>query len=232
MNRFGELLKQKREAKGLSQDAAGTLVGLTGAAFGKLERGETIRPNNWRSIAEQFDIAANEADALIAGDAVASGKRSKVGTQTTDLVRASDRLFRFAWSKRVPSGKIPILGNAAAGDPNRLIMLNEVVDLMDTPPELAGVPDGYAVYVHGTSMVPRYFPGEKVYVHPHKPVAKDNFCVIQIGSDPDDPEAGFIKQFISWDSTCLRAKQYNPAETLTFKSSDVLSVHRIVGSGD
>lgn len=167
MNKFGELLKQKREAKGLSQDAAGALVGMTGAAFGKLERGETTRPNNWRAIAEQFDIAVNEADALITGDAVANGKRSKVGVQTSDIVRANDKIFRLAWNKRIPSGKIPILGHAAGGDPNRLVMLNDVVGDMDMPPELAGVPDGYAVYVHGTSMVPRYFPGEKVSMSIH-----------------------------------------------------------------
>lgn len=228
MNRFGELLKRKREERGMSQAAAGTHVGITGAAFGKLERGETARPNNWRKIAQAFDIDEDVADNLIALDAAEVGKESKIGAP--DAVDPA-KIARIAKRSSVPRGKIPVYGGAAAGDPDRLIMLTEVVESVEPPHELMGVSDGYALFVHGTSMEPRYFPGERVYVHPHKPVKKGDFCVVQLGDDVDNPEAGFIKRFISKDDKHVKVSQLNPPKVLTFKAGEVVATHRIVASG-
>lgn len=75
----------------------------------------------------------------------------------------------------------------------------------------------------------RYFPGELVFVHPNKPLTPDCFCVVQIGKD--EPEGGFIKQFKSWNHKLIVA-QFNPDKTITFDGSEVIDVHRIVGSGD
>lgn len=228
MNRFGELLKRKREERGLSQAAAGSLVGFTGAAFGKLERGETARPNNWRKIALAFDIDEDVADNLIALDAADSGKETKVGVPENVDPKVISRLAKRS---SVPKGKIPIVGGAAAGDPDRLVMLTEVTESIDPPPELIGVSDGYALFVHGTSMEPRYFPGERVYVHPHKPVKKGDFCVVQTGDDVDTTDAGFIKRFISRDDKHVKVSQLNPPKILTFKVDEVVATHRIVASG-
>lgn len=130
----------------------------------------------------------------------------------------------------VAPGKIPILGMASAGDPDRLIMMNEVVDQIRTPAELEGVDGGYGLYVHGNSMEPRYFSGQTVHVHPNKPIAADKFCVVQVGRDPENPDGAFIKQFKGWDGNKLRLAQYNPPAIMEFARDEVISIHRIVGT--
>lgn len=61
-----------------SQARAAALVGLSAAAFGKIERGETVRPNNWEQIADTFGIPRDEADELMNLDAAAAGKTTKI----------------------------------------------------------------------------------------------------------------------------------------------------------
>jgi len=228
MNKFGERLKAAREAMGItSQAAAGRLVGLGGGAFGKIERGETARPNNWEKIAEAFGIPVDEADDLINQDAVASGKESKLSAPVA-ATRVTPR-----WKvRRTQPGTVPILGYAAAGDPDRFVMLNDVMGEAQVASTLAGTEGAYALYVYGPSMIPRYFPGELVFVHPRKPLTADCFCVVQIGDDPESPEGGYIKQFKSWNGDKLIVYQFNPKETIEFDASRVIDVHRIVGSGD
>ncbi|WP_158279426.1 S24 family peptidase [Falsochrobactrum shanghaiense] len=208
-----------------SQAKAAALVGLAAATFGKIERGETVRPNNWRQIALAFDIPIDEADELMNLDALDAGKASKL---TADIQPAQPIVPRRAF-KGVSPGKTPVLGYAAAGDPDRLVMLADIVDQIDTPYQLIGVEGAYALYVYGTSMIPRYYPGELVFVHPKKPLTANCFCVVQVGAGA--PEGAFIKQFKSWNDI-LTVAQFNPAEDITFTSDEIFDVHRIVGAGD
>lgn len=131
-----------------------------------------------------------------------------------------------------PTSRLPILGMAAAGEPDRLIMLNEKVGEVDTPPALEGVEGAYALYVHGTSMLPRYAPTEMVFVHPYKPVAPGNYCVVQVGKDHHAPEGGYIKRFERWADGELVLSQLNPPQEMRFPANEVISMHRIVLGGD
>lgn len=227
MSRFGDLIIRFREDRGLSQRDAAAALGLSPAGLGKVERGETARPNNWEGIAAKIGIGIEEANAMIDLDAADSEKASKVSVALPAPALVTPR-FKL---RRVSPGKTPIVGMAAAGDSDRLVMLNDVVDEIATPPYLAGVEGAYALFVHGTSMVPRYYPGELVFVHPHKPMAPDRFCVVQVGRDKNSPEGGFIKQFKSWNDGKLIVAQFNPERTIEFPANEVVDVHRIVGSG-
>ncbi len=214
----------------MSQRDAEAFFGMSAAAIGKIERGETTRPNNWESIALKIGMPADEANALIDLDASDAEKSSKLSEAAP--IAPARTLVTPRWKQRRASpGKTPVLGMAAAGDPDRLVMLNDIVDEVPTPPYLAGVEGAYALFVHGTSMVPRYYPGEVVFVHPHKPLAADRFCVVQVGSDETSPEGGFIKQYKSWSDGKLVVAQFNPERVIEFPTSKVIGVHRIVGSG-
>jgi phage repressor protein C with HTH and peptisase S24 domain len=95
------------------------------------------------------------------------------------------------------------------------------------------VRDAYAVYVVGDSMEPRYFAGETVFVNPRLPIGKGAFVVAQIsGGDEAEPHHAFIKRFVSQDSRRLRLEQYNPKKVIEFPTSKVVSVHRIIMSGE
>lgn len=137
---------------------------------------------------------------------------------------------------RFPRRRLPVYGLAVAGDDGRFELNGQRIADVLCPPSLENVRDAYAVYVHGSSMEPRYYPGETVWVHPHKPVSRGDFVVAQIRNDePGDPPLGFVKQFISRNSRELLLEQFNPPEgqdrIMHFPADRVISVHKIVLSG-
>jgi phage repressor protein C with HTH and peptisase S24 domain len=108
---------------------------------------------------------------------------------------------------------------------------NQVTEVL-APPSLTHIPDAYAVYVVGNSMEPRYFAGETVFVNPRLPISRGAFVVAQISSGQDTVPRAYVKRFVSQDSRRLRLEQYSPKKILEFPIAAVVSVHRIVMSGE
>ena len=98
-------------------------------------------------------------------------------------------------------------------------------------PALARVRTAYAIYVVGISMLPRYEPGELVFVDPTKPVIKGNYVVVQIAGDAGEHQ-GYIKRYLGRDDHTLRLDQLNPKKKLAFPMNRVIAVHRIIMGGE
>jgi phage repressor protein C with HTH and peptisase S24 domain len=128
---------------------------------------------------------------------------------------------------------LPILGVAEGGPDGLLEWNGEVIGQIPRPPYLVGARNAYALYVMGTSMVPRYHQGELIHVHPGKPVTPGCFVVAQIQRDNASPTpAALVKQFVKQDERQLILHQLNPAKDLKITSDQVRTVHRIVGSSE
>jgi phage repressor protein C with HTH and peptisase S24 domain len=127
---------------------------------------------------------------------------------------------------------IPIYGHAVGGKDGEFILSGNEVSEVLAPPSLAHIPDAYAVYVVGNSMEPRYFAGETVFVNPRLPISRGAFVVAQISSAQEAVPLAYVKRFVSQDSRRLRLEQYNPKKVLEFPISTVVTVHRIVMSGE
>ena len=128
---------------------------------------------------------------------------------------------------------IPLLGQTAGGPNGRFILNGTEIGRVFCPPMLEGVEGAYAVMVYGTSMEPRYFAGETVWVNPHLPVRAGDDVIAQIVEEGEDqPVDSYIKRFESRSSRVLRLYQYNPDEgedkELEFDADKVFSVHKIV----
>ena len=127
---------------------------------------------------------------------------------------------------------IPVYGQAVGGKDGEFILSGNQVSEVLAPASLSNVPNAYAVYVVGDSMEPRYFAGETVFVNPRLPISRGAFVVAQISSGNEGASRAFIKRFVSQDSRRLRLEQYNPKKTLEFPVSKVVSVHRVMMSGE
>jgi phage repressor protein C with HTH and peptisase S24 domain len=127
---------------------------------------------------------------------------------------------------------IPVYGHALGGKDGGFILSGNQVSEVLAPPNLAHVPDAYAVYVVGESMEPRYFAGETVFVNPRLPISRGAFVVAQIAKGNGDGPQAYVKRFVSQDAKRLRLEQYNPKKTLEFPVSTVVAIHRIVMSGE
>lgn len=137
--------------------------------------------------------------------------------------RFGDPLLGFA--------RIPVRGIGMGGNDGYLILGEQSLGEVLAPPALADVPDAYAVYIIGDSMLERYRHGEIVYVHPYAPVRKDDDCVVQISAGEGEPLRGFVKRFVSFDERHLKVAQLNPRKILSFPRRQVVAVHRIIMGG-
>jgi len=99
---------------------------------------------------------------------------------------------------------IPVYGHALGGKDGGFILSGNQVSEVPVPPNLANVPDAYALYVVGESMEPRYFAGEIVFVNPRLPVCRGAFVVAQISKGDEEQPHAYVKWFVSQDARRLR----------------------------
>lgn len=127
---------------------------------------------------------------------------------------------------------IPVYGTAEGGADGMAEWNGEVIELVPRPPFLTDVKDAYALYVIGESMVPRYNPGELIYVHPRRPVSPGGYGVFQIRVDGQTTPRALIKQLSRRTTHTIVLTQFNPKKELEIKASTLIAMHRIVGSGE
>ncbi|MCI0999184.1 helix-turn-helix transcriptional regulator [Ochrobactrum sp. C6C9] len=211
-----------REDAGLTQQQLADATGKTRGAVAQWESGKT-RPRHdvLLSIAASTgrDIAWLE-----------SGVTLDIEKNVRPKPNAS---FPPRYQEFPQDHSIPLLGQTAGGPNGRFILNGTEIGRVFCPPMLEGVEGAYAVMVYGTSMEPRYFAGETVWVNPHLPVRAGDDVIAQLIEDGDDnPVESYIKRFESRSSRVLRLYQYNPDEgeerELEFDADRVFSVHKIV----
>jgi len=130
---------------------------------------------------------------------------------------------------------LPVRGVAAAGTDALFITNGEPHDWLLRPAVLTGVNEAYAVIAAGSSMEPRYFDGEVVFVHPGRRVAPGphTFVVVQFfpQEEGEAPKA-VIKKYERQTGKELILSEYNPPEELRFPIETVKSIHLIVNPGE
>ncbi|MET4184934.1 phage repressor protein C with HTH and peptisase S24 domain [Bradyrhizobium sp. JR7.2] len=240
MGKLANRIKWVRKRAGLSQErfaeALGTVEGtkVTRGAVGNWELGKGISRVNLAAIAEKFSVpldwlefARGEIPQNVSVPEFDSlNLRTQINSEQPTVQNArivTDPVRGFV--------RIPIRGLGMGGREGYLILGDQYLGDVLAPPALADVPDAYAVYVIGDSMLERYRHGEIVYVHPYAPVRKDDDCVVQIITGDGEPPHGFVKRFVSMDDKQLRVQQLHPKKILTFPRGRVLAVHRIIMGG-
>ena len=159
-----------------------------------------------------------------------TGKRTSTGLGPRETGTAPVNALYSA--ERWPRD-LRVLGMAECGPDGWSLWNGEVIEMTSRPPNLAGAALAYAVYVVGDSMEPRYHSGELVYVHPGRPVDVGAYVLVQVKpkEDGDAPKA-VVKRLVRRSATKVTLEQFNPKKTIELKSSDILSMHRVVGSGE
>lgn len=229
-------LKQARERAGFkTASAAAASFSWSPSTYMAHENGQNGIPAN---VALFYGSAFNvDPGWLLTGIGRGPGQTSftlRSGAQVSDQVKAPvTNGERRAHVERGTADRVPILGMAEAGADGLSLWNGDVVGYAPRPPGLIGVADGYAVYVVGGSMEPRYHPGELVFIHPHKPVAPGCYVLVQMHPriDGDAPKA-FLKRLVRRSGAKVFLEQYEPKKTFELKVVEIASMHRVVASGE
>jgi phage repressor protein C with HTH and peptisase S24 domain len=129
--------------------------------------------------------------------------------------------------------RLQVLGMAECGPDGWSLWNGDVIDMIARPANLAGVPGAYAVYVVGASMEPRYHPGELVHIHPGKPLTVGAYVLVQRKPRNDgEPPLAVIKRLARRTGSKIVLEQFNPSKSFEIKTDDIVSIHRVVGSGE
>ena len=205
----GDRVKERRAALGLSQPQLAKRVGgITYQAIQQLEQGGGTK--HLVSIARALGVTA---EWLQDGHGPAPA--------------------RPASARGAPPERLKVLGMAQCGPDGWSLWNGDVIDMIERPASLNGVPNAYAVYVVGASMEPRYHPGEVVHIHPGRPIDVGAYVLVQrkpkaAGEAP----LAVIKRLARRSGAKITLEQFNPAKSFDIKAGDIVSIHRVVGSGE
>lgn len=141
----------------------------------------------------------------------------------------------FQSPKRIPKAPavndnrmIPLYGLAAGSLVGAHSVSSDLPEEVPCPPSLREVLGAYALVTTGESMVPRFFPGERLYVNPNQRVRPGDHVVIQTTTQDDNMTETWVKRFDSEDDAAVITSQYNPPGRIEFKRRYVRYVHRVM----
>jgi len=233
MNKLGELIRLKRKEMGLNQGQFGNLFGASQTTVSDWERGNISMMRNWKKLANALDVS--ESDFL---------EMMKEATEEADKVQRLPAALKIlttpafanpppdsiAAAPTPPLGPrdVPVLGRSKGGDGGEFEFNGQVMGWVQRPPHLIGVLDAYASYVDGTSMYPRYKPGETVWTNPPKPFTRGDDIIVQLHPEQEGgAPRGYIKEFVRWEPKYLVVAQYNPPMEIKYEREMVISTHKI-----
>lgn len=211
-----ELVRSKLTEKGLSMKAVSQRIGKNHAYLKQYLDGKPAHlPEDVREeLGPVLDLDPNQ---------LRTDRPSQPAVKHTPYIKLSPVDRR---------DKIPVMGIGEGGQGGWSIWNGEIVDHIPRPPSLESAPHGYAVYVVGSSMEPRYFPGEAVYVHPGRPITVGCFVLVQLKPKaPGEAPPALIKRLAKRTGVKYVLEQFNPPQTFDIALDQVVSIHKIVGSG-
>lgn len=218
-----------RQAAGFStvNDAADSL-GIARGTYGGHESGSRgFREDSAAKYARRFNV---DASWLMFG----TGRGPSGSTEAAPLEQtlpAPNAIIQPEPPSFDYNDTVPLYGQAIGGPDGEFVLNGQKVDDILTPPSLRGVRNAYAVEFSGDSMEPRYYAGEIGFIDPRRAVRSGDFVVAQIAGKEGDPPLAYVKRFVRMSADTLTLFQFNPEKELTFDRAQVVSVHKIVGTG-
>ncbi len=212
-------LREFMGARNLTNEAVAEKLGggVHPVTISKLRTGAINLNDEWRAkFAEAFDI---EHDVLFGHQPLPQPRAHEVMPQK-----------RRGRPPRQPAIQtmLPMFGWAAGSVAGVETLTSEPVDEVPCPPALREAVGAYALRTRGESMYPRYLPDDILYVNPHQPVKSGDHVVIQTQRYEGSGVETWVKRYESQDETSIMVSQYHPPAHITFRKSEVLSIHRVL----
>ena len=210
MDSIGDIVRARREQMGMSQERLAEQAGTSQTTIDKIENNRSQRSRFLPAVARVLGL---DIETIAPGVAAAPAPNASAPMPLPEL----------------PQRQIPVYGVAVGGDDGRMKFNGERLDMVGCPPELRAVPNAYAVYVAGDSMVPSFKPGQIAWVHPNRTARPGQDVIVQLHPEHDgEAPEGFIKELVKLTPSTVVVRQYNPPKDITFERQEVQSIHVVV----
>jgi phage repressor protein C with HTH and peptisase S24 domain len=225
-------LDRKAAERGWSRERLSQEAGLSRDAIRSIEnRGPRAGANmgTIQKYARALEIDVAELVAVLPSNAEAPPRpvRAPAGKANGDVAPAGAILPPVNLVKDVP-----VKGTTAGSAVGAFQLTTDVIEYVGRPPALMTTRDAYALYVENESMVPRFWPGELVFVHPHRPLQVGDAMVVQIQAHPAAEIESYIKIFKGRTAEWIVAEQYNPRSEVRYARATVIATHKVLTSNE
>lgn len=216
-NTTGSVLKTARKQKGLVLRQVAQHVGVSPQAVG-----------NWETDANDITMEnLRKVSALLGIDAEAANRGQLIYLGDEELSEAT----RITSPTRVPAlgpKDVELLGVTVGGDDADFTFNGEVIDYVRRPPGIATTQGVFANQVIGTSMIPRFEPGEVIYAGGKQPV-NGEYVIIELFPEGSEKNGKcFIKRLVSRKPREIVCEQFNPPKQLTFDPYAIKKMSRVI----
>lgn len=225
---IGKRIGQAIAARGASQSALAKQLGITQSAVNQwIAKDKAPKLDRLEALAQYLRI--NAVWLLTGRGAMADDLPGGAGAEAP--LHAGERRADMAFvppPRGVGLRDLPVYSAAEGGD-GVMILDSDPIEYMERPTELREVKGAYAVYVVNDSMFPAYEPGDKVHVHPGKPIApgKD---VLFVREEKDGTRHALVKRLVRVSERSWKVRQFNPDQIFELPRRIWQRAYRIVGS--
>ena len=123
---------------------------------------------------------------------------------------------------------IPVFGLAAGSLQGHHSMTNEPVTEVPCPPGLRDVHGAYALETRGESMIPRFYPGERLYVNPTQLAKPGDYVIIQTMLHDNSGTETWVKRLDGENDKSYLVSQHNPEAKIEFRKRYTVHIHRVL----
>lgn len=205
--KIGDLIRERREARGWSQDELAKRSGTSQQNIGRIESGKVQHSRYIEPILKVLGSDINRAvqQTAEAGDIIPQG------------LLVGDK-------------GMPLYAQAEGGD-GAIIINFDPVDYLKWPAPLINIREGFGVLVTEESMFPAFEPGDIALVNPRLPPRRGKNCVL-LGPETSTKVRALIKRYQSQADGAWRVSQWNPQEDFTLSMVDWPRCYSVVGKYD
>jgi transcriptional regulator with XRE-family HTH domain len=204
--KFPNNLYVLRSNKGLQQKEVSDAIGVGQSEYSKMERGDRKLGIHLDKLLEFFGV-----------------DEDRVFNTASPMYKKP-----MEAQKMPPLEDLPMFGLPLANGGEGFQVQKKMFTHCARPDYLLGVPTAYACFMLSNNMEQRYFYGEILFVDPSLQVKEKDFVVVQIKSG--DRTVGLIRKVSEVTDRQYKLSTLSPDNTEVFKNSDIVAIHKIVGS--
>lgn len=206
--KIGDLIRERREARGWSQGDLARRVNTSQQNIGRIESGAVKHSRYIQPALAALGLNVNRAVSMTAEPGDVIPKELLVGEKG-----------------------MPLYTSTEGGD-GSIIVNFDPIDYLRWPAPLLHVPEGFGVLVVEESMCPVFEPGDIALVNPRALPRKGKNCVL-LGPEVGRPQVrSLIKRYQSQTEHKWRVSQWNPPSEFDLAKGDWPRCYAVVGKYD